>query len=400
MVTSPRRPISGEEERILLAFGRFLSDRMSPASVAAYQSDVRLLVEETGANLLLITEAEEDDYIEMLYKMRRKERTIQRKGTAFRYFREFLASADLNGKRLPVPPNPVVSKTKFVANDLRMLKSRNALDAAIRAFVHSLGAGHSRSTVRAYRSDLMKFRQHLRNKTDLHHVSKQLISDFINEQVAAGLNTNSAARLLSTIRSLFLWLQQNGLIIGNPTHGLRVPRSTRHSPVPSMKDHELMVSAKLPSSFPALRGVLIVELLYKCGLGVSEVSALDTSSVDLKKQRLMVRGRRDRQRYLHLWESTVKMLGTYLPRRREIASATSAALVTNLRGGRLTERSVARVVGELASSGALPEGTHPYTLRQAFASQGLRGGKDIQEIRHDLGVTGSSAVLKIRDALG
>jgi len=327
-------------------------------------------------------------------------RTLQRKGTAFRYFREFVSAAGLRGKGVRVAADLVAaSKDKAGANDLTMLVSRNAIDRTLRTFVQSLAKEHSRSTVRAYTCDLLKFRQCLRKKTGWQDVSNQLISDFIDEQIAAGLNANSAARLLSTIRSLFRWLRQNGYALGNPTLGLRVQRAQKHSPVPSVKDLAVMASATPPSSFSALRAALIFELLYRCGLGVSEVSALDISSVDLSQRRLMVRGRRDRKRYLDLQESTAKVLTGYLPARRDMTSSNFGPLVTNWRGGRLTERSIARIIEHLASSGRVPKGTHPYTLRQAFASHGLRGGKDIQGIRHDLGVTGASALLKIGETV-
>lgn len=72
-----------------------------------------------------------------------------------------------------------------------------------------------------------------------------------------------------------------------------------------------------------------------------------------------------------------------------------SALVVHLRGGRLSARSVGRVVKRLAASRNLPEDTHPHTLRHAYAFHSLKSGKDVQDIRHDLGVSGVSAVLKI-----
>jgi integrase/recombinase XerC len=400
------RPISGEEERVLLAFGRHLSGRvslalsgrLSPASVAAYQSDIRLFAENTpGLDLFRIAEAQEDAYIEMLHRMRRTERTLQRKGTALRYFREFLADSGLRGKSLRVSADPITrTDSGLVADGLRLPNSKSVIDRTLRAFVQSIRQNRrSRSTVRAYTSDLLKFRQYLQRKTGWQHVSRQLISDFLNEQIASGLNANSAVRLLSTIRSLFRWLQQNGHTLGDPTLGLRLPRAQKHSPVPSVKDLSAMVSAN-PHSLPALRDVLIFELLYTCGLRVSEISALDISSVDLTQGKLMVRGQHDRQRYVDLLESTARVLIDYLVLRGEIAE--SRSLMTNLRGGRLTGRSIGRIITQMADSGRLPEGTHPQSLRRAGASHSLKSGKKLQDIRHDLGISGVSAALNISGA--
>jgi hypothetical protein len=79
-----RRPVSGEEERVLLTFARFLSRNMSSASVAAYQSDIRLFIESTpGVDLFRITESQEDDYNSWLNTMGRKQRTVQRRALRF-----------------------------------------------------------------------------------------------------------------------------------------------------------------------------------------------------------------------------------------------------------------------------------------------------------------------------
>ena len=109
----------------------------------------------------------------------------------------------------------------------------------------------------------------------------------------------------------------------------------------------------------------------------------------------MIQGRRGRRRYIHLPEFLIGVLVSYLPRRQAMDDDNAAPLVVNLRGGRLTARSIGRVVERLAAAHKLPEGTHPHTLRHAYASHGLKSGKDVQDIKHDLGVSGVSAVLKI-----
>jgi integrase/recombinase XerC len=235
----------------------------------------------------------------------------------------------------------------------------------------------------------------LGNTAKWHQVTKQLVSDFIDQQVAAGLNANSTARLLSAIRSLFVWLQQKGYIIGNPTLSLQVPRGGKRVLVPSIADLNVIASADIPSEFPALRDRLIFELPYRCGLRAAEISSLNVSSVDLKRRRLMIQGRQARRRYIHLPDSLIRILVSYLPRRQAMGDDNSAPLVVNLKGGRLTARSVGRVVKRLAAVHKLPEETHPHTLRHAYASHGLESGKDMHDIRHDLGVSGVSAVLKI-----
>jgi integrase/recombinase XerC len=390
-----RRPISGEEEHFLLEFAHFLSGVRSPASIAAYQSDIRLFAEhKSGLDLLHVTDAQEDEYIASLQRLGLKRRTINRKGTAFRYYRQFLSRRRLTGESLdPVPESNAVDR-KLGANP-SVFTEQNDIDEVLAAFMLHVGENRSSATIRAYTCDLLKFHYCLRNTAKWHQITKQLISDFLDQQIAAGLSANSTARLLSTIRSLFVWLQQNGCIIGNPTLSLRILRGGKKAPIPSLSDIRVGSSADIPSEFPALRDLVTFELLYRCGVGVSEISSLNVSSVDLKRRRLMIQGRQGRRRYIHLPEFLIRVLMSYLPRRQAMRDDKAAPLVVNLRGGRLTVRSVGRVVERLAASNKLPEGTHPHTLRHAYASHGLKSGKDVQDIRHGLGVSGVSAVLKI-----
>jgi integrase/recombinase XerC len=392
-----RRPISGEEEHFLLEFAHFLSGVRSPASIAAYQSDIRLFAENTpGVNLLRVTDTQEDDYLAGLKGLRFKKRTLERKGTAFRYFRQFLSRKRLTGESL----DPISESTAGVGRKPALKPSafteENEIDQALSAFMRSVAENRSEATVRAYTCDLRKFHDCMLNTATWHQVTKQLISDFLDQQIAAGLNANSTARLLSMIRSLFVWLQQNGYVIGNPTSNLRVPRSGKRASVPSIADLDVIASADIPSEFHALRDRLIFELPYRCGLRASEISTLNVSSVDLKRRRLMIQGRRDRRRYIHLPEPLIRVLVRYLQRRQAMEDDNAAPLVVNLRGGRLTARSIGRVVERLTSAHKLPEGTHPHTLRHAYASHSLKSGKDVQDIRHDLGVSGVYAALKIK----
>lgn len=396
-MTSPiRRPISGEEEHFLLEFAHFLSGVRSPASIAAYQSDIRLFAENMpGVNLLRITTVQEDDYLARLQALGFKRRTLGRKGAAFRYFHQFLSRKRLTTDRLHPVPESNVSADRKLGTKPSAFTDQSEIDEALSAFMLYVGENRSQATARAYTCDLLKFHDCLGNTAKWHQVTKQMIADFLDQQVTAGLNANSTARLLSSIRSLFVWLQQNGYVIGNPTSPLRVPRGGKRASVPSIADLVVIASADIPSEFHALRDRLIFELPYRCGLRASEISSLNVSSVDLKRRRLTIQGRQGRRRYIHLQESLIGVLVRYLPSRQAMAGDDSAPLVVNLRGGRLTARSIGRVVERLAAAHKLPDGTHPHTLRHAYARHSLKSGKDVQDIRHDLGVSGISAVLKI-----
>ena len=136
---------------------------------------------------------------------------------------------------------------------------------------------------------------------------------------------------------------RTAMCIENPILSLRVTRSGKSVLLPSIADLDGIVSADIPSEFPTLRDRLIFELPYRCGLRASEISNLNVSSVDLKRKRLVIQGRRGCRRYIHLPEFLIGVLVSYLPRRQAMGEDSAAPLVVNLRGGRLTTRSIAGI---------------------------------------------------------
>ena len=174
-----------------------------------------------------------------------------------------------------------------------------------------------------------------------------------------------------------------------------LPRNVRRDSIPSQMKLQAILSGTLPSDFPALRDLVIFELLYTCGLRVAEISSLDISSVDFSKKRLTVEGRGNRRRYIAVGDSVAKLLSRYVQVRATVVTDASGPLVVNLRGGRLTPRSIGRVVEHLAARHKLPEGTHPHSLRHAHVNHSVKAGKHIQDIRHNIGVAGISTGLKI-----
>lgn len=380
---------------MLLEFGRSLSNFRSPASVAAYQSDIRLFAEHTPRlDLLHITDAQEDEYIAALHRLGFKSRTLSRKATSLRYFREFVARGSLKKNSVGSMPPSATADRKHNSN-AHVFTGRSIIDKGVAGFLQHLSSARSQATVRAYTNDLVKFRAWLRDTPDWRRVTKQLISDFLNEQIRSGLNANSSARLLSTIRSLFQWLRQNGYVAGNPALLLHVPRSSRRDSIPSQMTLQRILSGELPSEFPALRDLLILELLYTCGLRVAEISSLNVSSADFVHKRLAIQGRGDRERYVGMAESVAKVLSRYLQIRAKMETNNPPPLVVNLRGGRLTSRSIGRVVERLTVTHKLPEGTHPRSLRHAHVYHNLKTGKHLQDVRHDLGIAGISSRLRI-----
>jgi integrase/recombinase XerC len=156
-----------------------------------------------------------------------------------------------------------------------------------------------------------------------------------------------------------------------------------------MEEMNSVLDGQLPevASF-AERDRLMLELLYGCGIRNSELIAINVEDVRLSAEALLVRGKGKKERYVPFGESVNVALRTYLPARQQLLAAkrrNTPALLINLRGGRLTTRSVGRIVKRIAVSKGLSPDVHPHTLRHAFGTHLLEEGADLRAIQEMLG---------------
>jgi len=141
------------------------------------------------------------------------------------------------------------------------------------------------------------------------------------------------------------------------------------------------------AAFPQ-RDRLMLELLYGCGIRNSELTGINVDDVRLSAEAILIRGKGKKERYVPFGGSARAALAAYLPARQEILSAThkhNPALLINRRGGRLTTRSVGRIVKKIAVSKGLSPDVHPHTLRHAFGTHMLEEGADLRAIQELLG---------------
>ena len=133
---------------------------------------------------------------------------------------------------------------------------------------------------------------------------------------------------------------------------------------------------------------MIFELLYGCGIRNSELVGLNMGSVKWGDDAILVRGKGKKERFVPLSDSAAIALREYLPKRQELLSRlrrNNPALVVNNRGGRLTTRSVGRIVKAIAIARGLSPDVHPHTLRHAFGTHMLEEGADLRSIQELLG---------------
>ncbi len=247
----------------------------------------------------------------------------------------------------------------------------------------------SPATLRAYRREIARF-------VDLVGIVRRrpdevLIADvrmFIAELWQRRLAPRSLERALSSVRTYFSYLVDEGLAGANPALLVPLPRRTRSQPeVVDRYDIEELLSA-VPETPAGRRDLALFEVLYGAGLRVGELVGLDLDDMSLDERLLRVRGKGRKERLVPFGRRAAQALRAYLPERARFKSASNRdtpALFVNQRGGRLTDRSVRRLLDAAVRRTADLHRLHPHALRHAFATHLLEAGMDLRAIQELLG---------------
>jgi len=253
-------------------------------------------------------------------------------------------------------------------------------------------------TVRNYRSDLVQFRDFLAqgqpgSKVSLKSIDALRIRGFLAHLFEKEQKKTSIARKLAAVRAFFKFLSRERVLAENPAATVSTPKLARTLPrimsEEEMNDFLDRVGQAAQSGDPALvRDRAILELLYASGLRVSELTGLDLRNVNFGDGIVLVRGKGDKERIVPFGSKAREALTAYLPVREKILhenKATAAALFLNARGGRLTPRSVDRLLKKHIRRFGANVKVSPHSLRHAFASHLLAEGADLRAIQEMLG---------------
>jgi len=265
-----------------------------------------------------------------------------------------------------------------VAEFLAALRQRNA----------------SPNTITAYGKDLAKFRQYVAGHYagQLEEVDHVAIRGFLSRLYESGLSKPSVARTLAAVRSLYRWLGREKYVQHNPAALVATPRLPKKLPrVPTIEEMNAIFQpneqVEQRAAFPT-RDRLIFELLYGCGVRNSELVGINLGDIHFSNEVILVRGKGRKERLTPFGLAARDALTGYLKERQKLLSEkkkSTSALLINLRGSRLTTRSVGRIVKTLAVAGGLSPDVHPHTLRHAFGTHMLEEGADLRAIQELLG---------------
>jgi len=251
--------------------------------------------------------------------------------------------------------------------------------------------------LRAYQRDLLEFISFIGSDTDCNTVDHVKIRAFLSRLYERGLSKPSVARCLASVRSFYRYLAREGTVDQNPAALVATPKLPKKLPrvptieeVISVLDDDTIVSEAFPE-----RDAVMMELLYGCGIRVSELVGINLGDIHWSKSLILIRGKGKKQRYVPFGEAAKSALQKYLPFREDLVSKRArrltiplreaSALVVNTRGTRLTTRSVGRIVKRIAVAKGLSPDVHPHTLRHAFGTHMLEEGADLRAIQEMLG---------------
>jgi integrase/recombinase XerC len=267
--------------------------------------------------------------------------------------------------------------------------NKTAVEKAVSQFVGSLHGNASAHTVKAYTGDLASFATYVGSRSwrSIDHVA---IRGFLSHLYEKGLGKTSVARSLAAVRSFFRWLAQEGVVEQNPAALVSTPKLPKKLPrVPTIEEMNSVLDGEMPevAAFPA-RDRLMLELLYGCGIRNSELIGINLDDIRLSTEAILVRGKGKKERYVPFGDSVKVALTAYLPLRQQLLvgrKRNTSALLINQRAGRLTTRSVGRIIKKIAVAKGLSPDVHPHTLRHAFGTHMLEEGADLRAIQEMLG---------------
>jgi len=256
---------------------------------------------------------------------------------------------------------------------------------------------HTRS---AYERDLRQFFKFLKDKgvSSLKQVDHLILRRFLAMLQEKDYLKSSVARKCASLRSFFKFLVREGILGSNPTSSLHTPKKDRKLPQFLTEDEVTQLLDLPDENEPSgIRDKALFETLYSCGTRVSELAGLNLADVDLLGDIIKVRGKGKKERICPLGKPAIKALNNYLDIRDTFFSKTGKAarkgfktnpnknaVFVNVKGGRLTTRSMERILKSYVANVTSKKVT-PHTLRHSFATHLLSRGADLRSVQELLG---------------
>lgn len=252
-----------------------------------------------------------------------------------------------------------------------------------------LERGLSRNSVEAYMRDFDKFALYCGDQGVAPlSVKSSDVEAFMASLFDRAASANSRARMLSSLRCFFGFMIHADRIDRSPTDLLSSPVVRRSLPDTLTYDEVIRIFDSIDLSLPlGHRNRAILEVLYSCGIRVSELTDMNISDLHLSNGAISVRGKGNKERFTPISDEAARLLDLYVQQRRTMQPAPGCeeVLFLNQRGGKLTRVMIFYIVRDAASKAGIQHKVHPHTFRHSFASHLVNGGADIRAVQEMLG---------------
>ncbi|MBV6478971.1 MAG: Tyrosine recombinase XerD [Ignavibacteria bacterium] len=253
----------------------------------------------------------------------------------------------------------------------------------------------SENTIQAYTFDLDKLFEYLTTEKSVEKLSSltdEMLNDFIKSLYFVKndivFSSKSIARIISTLRTFFKYLDNEKVISINPAENLESPKIPKILPeVLSVEEMEKLLELPDSDNKLGLRDKALLETMYASGLRVSEVINLEISNVFFNDGFVRIFGKGSKERIVPIGKTALKYVTRYVKEsRNQLKSKNSQNyLFLNFRGGKLSRMGILDIIRKYSSMAGINKNVHPHTLRHSFATHLLQGGADIRIIQEMLG---------------
>jgi integrase/recombinase XerD len=265
------------------------------------------------------------------------------------------------------------------------------MEAEIRTFLNAqrVEKGLSANTIQAYGRDMMKFAEFAaKRKQGLKDIGRGDIVDFLASLYKRGLDSRSVARHLVTIRNFFRFALIEEYVTDDPSATIESPKFRQSLPdFLSIEEVNQLLRQPDRNAVVGLRDQAMIELVYSCGLRVSELCSLRVADIDMQAGCLRCIGKGNKERLVPVGREALKAVGEYLSKSRPelLKEASSPHLFLNQKGRRLNRIVFWKILGEYGRKAGLRKVLTPHMLRHSFATHLLDRGADLRSVQMMLG---------------
>ena len=244
-------------------------------------------------------------------------------------------------------------------------------------------------TIQDYKEDFLQFQRYYPHKKELTDLNKNDLNDFSYDQALNGLSPATIARRIATIKNFYMFLESDNLAKGIISEEITIPKKDKTLPqVLSEEEINQLLNAPDLKSEKGIRDYAVLEILYSCGLRVSEAANLQINQINEQEEIINILGKGKKERIVPIRKSALKAVKTYINEvRNKHLVIDNKAVFIGKNGKRMSRQALYNIVVNNAKLAGIQKEIHPHTLRHSFATHLLDNGADLRVVQELLGHT-------------